>query len=201
MPLGGATIEPGENYNGMCWGPAGKPSKLGGGIDVCVQAQRLMPPLGESRADAAELLTHAHSRVIEIVAGTESERLFCSDAPPLAALQDQQDAEQFGRLMCVHPDALDTFVAYCRREAALLLSEHAAVVRALADSLLEQQTLTGEQIDSVIATALVREDSAAERKRRADWARTVENARAFADLAALLSRPVIGKAATVEPED
>jgi hypothetical protein len=82
--------------------------------------------------------------------------------------------------MCVHPDALDDFIAYCRREARALLNAHAAVVRALADALLEQQTLTGEQIDSVIATALVCEDSVAERKRRAAWAKTVESARAFA---------------------
>jgi hypothetical protein len=32
---------------------------------------------------ACETLVYAHARVIEILAGTESERLFCTDAPPL----------------------------------------------------------------------------------------------------------------------
>jgi hypothetical protein len=179
MPLGGCTIVAGENYSGMCWGPNGKPSKLGGSDEICTQAQALMPPLGESRSDAAEMLAYAHSRVIEIVAGSESERLFCADAPPLEALQDQQDAEQFARLMCVHPDAIDTFLAYCRREAALLLNAHASVVHALAEALLEAQTLTGAQIDIVIANALVLEDLAAEKSRSLDWAQRMINARAF----------------------
>jgi hypothetical protein len=180
MPLGGVTIVAGENYSGMCWGPAGRPSKLGGSDEICTQAQALMPPLGESRSDACEMLVYAHSRVIEIVAGSESERLFCTDAPPLEALQDQQDAEQFARLMCVHPDAVDDFIAYARREAALLLNEHASVVHALAEALLEAQTLDGAQIDAVLAKALTAADLAAERKRRAAAARMLESAKAFA---------------------
>jgi hypothetical protein len=179
MPLGGATIVAGENYSGMCWGPQGKPSKLGGSDEICTQAQALMPPLGESRSDAAEMLAHAHARVIEIVAGSESERLFCTDAPPLEALQDQQDAEQFARLMCVHPDAVDDFISYARHEARALLTELASVVHALADALLERLTLTGAEIDAVIANALVLEDLAAEKSRSLDWAQRMINARAF----------------------
>jgi hypothetical protein len=180
MPLGGATIVAGDNYSGMCWGPNGKPSKLGGSDPLCVQAQALMPPVGESRADAAEMLVHAHARVIEILVGSESERLFCPDAPPLEARQDQHDAEQFARLMCIHPDAVADFVAYARHEARALLAEHAPVVRALAEALLAEGTLTGERIDVVIAQALVRADQAAERKRRAAMAQMAENARLFA---------------------
>ena len=59
--------------------------------------------------------------------------------------QDQQDAEQFARLMCVHPDAVDDFITYARREARALLNEHAPVVRAVTEALLEAETLTGEQ--------------------------------------------------------
>jgi hypothetical protein len=32
---------------------------------------------------ACETLVYAHARVIEILPGNESERLFCTDAPPL----------------------------------------------------------------------------------------------------------------------
>jgi hypothetical protein len=94
--------------------------------------------------------------------------------------QDQQDAEQFARLMCVHPDAVDDFIAYARREAQALLNEHAPIVHSLCEALLEAGTLTGEQIDCVIANALVRVDQAAERRRRAAIVKMVESARAFA---------------------
>jgi hypothetical protein len=180
MPLGGVTVVAGADYAGQCWGPQGQSSMLGSSDEICTQAQALMPPLGESRSDAAEMLVHAHARVIEIVAGTESERLFCTEAPPLEALQDQQDARQFARLVCTHPDAIDDLIAYCRREAELLLSEHAAIVNSLAAALLEAQTLDGVQIDCVIARALAAADLAAERKRRAAAARMLESAKAFA---------------------
>jgi hypothetical protein len=183
MPLGGCTIEPGDNYSGKCWGPSGQSSKLGASDEICTQAQALMPPLGESRSDACEMLVYAHARVIEIVAGTESERLFCAEVPPFEALQDQQDAEQFARLMCVHPDAIADFIVYARREARALLSEHAPIVKALTDALLEAQTLTGEQIDVVIAKALVLEDLAAEQQRRAAAVRMLESAKVFAAIA------------------
>jgi hypothetical protein len=94
--------------------------------------------------------------------------------------QDQQDARQFAGLMCAHPDAIDAFLAYCCREAALLLTEHAAIVQALAEALLKAETLTGAQIDVVIGNALVRADQAAERRRRAAIVKMVERARAFA---------------------
>jgi hypothetical protein len=56
-------------------------------------------------------------------------------------------------------------------------------VHALAEALLEAQTLTEEQIDVVIAKALVLEDLAAERKRRAAAARMLESVTAFAAIA------------------
>jgi hypothetical protein len=122
--------------------------------------------------------------VIEIVA----ERLFCPDEP-FPAEQDQQAAEQFARLMCVHPDAIDDFITYARHEARALLNAHAAVVLALAEELLERLTLTGEQIDVVIATALVRADLALERKRRAAAVRMLESAKAFAAIASAARPP------------
>jgi hypothetical protein len=97
--------------------------------------------------------------------------------------QDQQDAKQFARLICVHPDVVDDLITYFRHEARALLNERASVVKALANALLERLTLTGAEIDAVIANALVLEDLAAERKRRAAAARILKSAKAFAAIA------------------
>jgi hypothetical protein len=94
--------------------------------------------------------------------------------------QDQQDAEQFARLMCVHPDAVDDFITYARHEARALLNEHASVVKALANALLERLTLTGAEIDAVIVDTLMLEDLAAEKSRRLDWVQRMLNVATFA---------------------
>jgi hypothetical protein len=100
----------------------------------------------------------------------------CAAVPRRA--RTSRDAERFARLMCVHPDAVDDFIGYCRVEARALLTDHASIVKALADTLLEQVTLTGAQIDAVIANALVLEDLAAEKARRLRWQQCGENATA-----------------------
>jgi hypothetical protein len=78
---------------------------------------------------------------------------------------------------CTHP--VDDFIAYARREAAALLDQHASVVEALAEALLEKLMLTDAEIDAVIAGAFVAEDLAAEKKRRAAMAALAASARAF----------------------
>jgi hypothetical protein len=94
--------------------------------------------------------------------------------------QDQQDAEQFARLMCVHPDAVDDFITYARHEVRALLNEHASVVKALANALLERLTLTGAEIDAVIVNTLMLKDLAAEKSCRLDWVQRMLNAATFA---------------------
>jgi hypothetical protein len=49
-----------------------------------------MPGPGESRADVADIYLHAFSRVTELVAGTEGERLFLLGEPWFAADDERQ---------------------------------------------------------------------------------------------------------------
>jgi hypothetical protein len=178
--IGGATITPTEFFSGRVWGPNGDPSHLGSGFDVCSEARPYLPRLGEPRSDAAELFTHAIGRCIELAAGTASEKLFFPDDESLAASDDQRQSSAFAELLCCTPPAISAFLVYAASEAAALLDEHRDVVIAVADALIERRTMTGEQIDQIIADALALEDLAAERERRAAWAKTIASAAAFA---------------------
>ncbi|MGO9682364.1 MAG: hypothetical protein ACLPTZ_07205, partial [Beijerinckiaceae bacterium] len=174
--IGGATITSTEFFAGRVWGPNGNPSHLGSGFDVCTEARPYLPRLGESRSDAAELFTHAIGRCIELAAGTASEKLFFPDDEPLTATDDQRQSSAFAGLVCCTPAAVGAFLAYAASEAAALLNEHRGVVIQVADALLERRTLNGAEIDQIIADALAREDLAAERSRRAAWAKTLLSA-------------------------
>jgi len=182
-PIAGCTIVPGDNYSGLTWGPDGGPSKFGDADDASLLFARitpLMPAIGEARVDAAEMITHAHARVIELTAGTEAERLGYAEAPPLEAAHDRHEAQAFASLICCSSAAVDEFLVYARREAAALIEKHRSVLSMLADALVERRKLNGTEIDSVIANALALEDLAAERGRRAVWRKTLASADAFA---------------------
>jgi hypothetical protein len=61
----------------------------------------------------------------------------------------------------------------------LLLRSHEHIVRALATELLIRRTLTGIEIDSVIARAIAAKLADTEMQRRVDWQRRTASARAF----------------------
>jgi hypothetical protein len=182
-PIAGCTIVPGDNYSGLTWGPDGGPSKFSDAAETSSLFARitpLMPSIGEARVDVAEMITHAHARVIELVAGTEAERLLYAEAPPLEAACDRYEAEGFAILICYSSAGVDEFLAYARREAVALIEEHRGVLSMLADALIERRKLNGAEIDQIIADALAREDLAAELSRRIAWAKTLASSAAFA---------------------
>jgi hypothetical protein len=59
------------------------------------------------------------------------------------------------------------------------LRPHGDVLIVLATTLRIRRTLTGDEIDNTIGIALAHRTLAAERIRRAQWQRRVENARQF----------------------
>ncbi len=181
-PIAGCTIVPGDNYSGLTWGPDGNPSKFDDADEhsfLFARLMPLMPSIGEARVDVAEMITHAQGRVIELVAGTEAERVFYADAPPLEAPNDRYEAQAFASLICCSPAAVDEFLAYARREAVVLIEEHRGALSMLVDALIERRKLNGAEIDQIIADALAREDLAAERSRRIAWAATLASAAQF----------------------
>jgi hypothetical protein len=75
--------------------------------------------------------------------------------------------------------SVEAFLNYATAEARALLEQYRGLVLALADCLLENRTLTGAEVDAVLAAALARSDLEIEQQRRAEWARVAERARAF----------------------
>jgi len=82
-------------------------------------------------------------------------------------------------LITSSPAAAAALVDACRVEAATLLRGNAHIVRSLATELLIRRTLTGIEIDEVIARAVAANAAEAERKRRTDWARICASAATF----------------------
>src|SRR5665647_3976079 len=81
MPLGGVTISAGEDYSGLCWGPLYdrrlKYSQDQTEPSMCQKLAGQIPSIGESRTECADLYLHCWNQIVELVAGTEAERLFC----------------------------------------------------------------------------------------------------------------------------
>jgi hypothetical protein len=184
--FGGATINAGLDFSGMAWGPSFEaPSRLSDlnlATDICDRVRPLMPGLGDRRVDGAEFYTHAHFRIVELMAGTEAERILHTADPPLDAVNDQQQARAFAGVVCCSssPSAIDRFISYARAEAAAVIAAHRDVVLAIAAGLLEKRTLSAAEIDRIIAASLARQDLEAEKRRRADMARCMANSGRFA---------------------
>jgi hypothetical protein len=175
FPVEAATIvaDPINGFGGMVSGNKDRTSLLAPDrvVDLCVKIQPLMPQIGESRTDVAEFHAHAHYRIVELLGGTEAERLFHTDDPPLQAAHDLQQAEAFAALIC-SPASIAAFIEFARIEARAILTDHRHVVFALAHALVEHRTLEGsDRIDQIIADAISAHAIAIEQKRQAAWQR------------------------------
>jgi hypothetical protein len=102
------------------------------------------------------------------------------EGPPLEALDDRKQSLMFAKLVCASPHSVQAFLEFAAAEARNLIAANRSVVLELAAALVERRKLTGDEITQLAMAALVRQDFEAEQRRRADWAKTVENARAFA---------------------
>jgi hypothetical protein len=189
QPLGGVTCDAGDGFSSRCWGPEFE-SKFASDDDsappLCEQIARLMPQSGEPGAEVADIFLHVHNRVVELVAGTEGERMFC-DSEPWFAADDERQAFGYASLVSSSPAAAAAFIAFARVEAISLLTASAHVVRALAAELRVKRTMDGQTIDRCIEQAVAAKTLADEHARRASWKRAHASAARF-HLDAKLSR-------------
>ncbi len=79
-----------------------------------------MPPIGESRANVADIFLHVHSRVVELVAGT-GERFFC-DGEPWFAADDERKAFKYASQVTSSPASAAAFIEFARVEATGMLA-------------------------------------------------------------------------------
>jgi hypothetical protein len=111
---------------------------------------------------------------------TRAQRLSATRAAH-RVLKRTRDTYDRGRKLInqAHTRTKAALVDACRVEARGLLRSHEHIVRALATELLIRRTLTGIEIDSVIARAIAAKLADAEMRRRRDWRERAESARAF----------------------
>jgi hypothetical protein len=176
---GGATIE--ENvdlgYGGLCWGPDFQSRFAGEVSSVIEQLDEMMPRDGDTRDDTAEIFQHVHTRVTELTAGSEAEKLHCGDA--WTASDDRKQERQLAALIFSTPQSVEAFIAACALEAQAILHRHVEVVEALAAALLEHRTLDGAQIDETISRAVAARQLSQEHERRRRWHDVIASASSF----------------------
>jgi hypothetical protein len=162
------------------WGVNGGPLHLGSPIDIGKDVLPLWPGLGEDRADVAEFFVHAHQKVVELVAGGQGELVLFPDAEPMHAIDDDRQASLYAGLVCCTPGSVTAFLDFARQEAKAILQEHRSALVALTDALVRKRTMTGAEINQVVAEALALEDLTAEKARRLRWQQCLANAATFA---------------------
>jgi hypothetical protein len=168
--LGGVTCDP---------GPAKFSSQ--NATSICAIIGPMMPGPGESRAAVADVFMHAHTRVVELAAGSVAEALFLP-GEPWPADSDRAQERELASLVASSSESIEAFIHFCAVEAAALLRPREHIVRALTKELLIRRTMTGAEVDAIIAVAVAGKAVADERQRRLDWKRIEQSAASLADL-------------------
>jgi hypothetical protein len=179
--LGGVTVDAGEDYAGLTWG-ALYDRRLKFSEDrtpsLCAQLAGEFPTIGEDRSEWAGIYMHCFHQIVELCAGTESERLFC-DGEPWFATSDETQAYHFASLITSSPGSTAALIAACRAESVALLKASAHIVEAIAAELVIRRTLDGGEIDATIEGAVAARGLEIERLKRADWRQREGNAAGF----------------------
>jgi hypothetical protein len=179
--LGGATVDPGPGYEGRVWGEHHMEAfkeRRGDASDIRKALAPVMPQAGEGRSSVSDVFANVHSHCIELMAGRAAERMLL-DGKPSAPVDDLRQARELAMLICSSEEAIATFIEHADVAARDLLMPYGDVVIALSAVLRIKRTLDGAEIDALILDLQVRKALAAERVRRREWARRVENAAAF----------------------
>lgn len=185
LPVDGTTIDPeiaGPNFFGRTWGPNSRDCKLleqFSDIPLCELVRPHLPQPGEDLSIAAELYTTIYARTVELMAGTEAERQLFPDHAPMNAATDMLQATAHANLVATGPEAAAAFIDFAKKEAAARLSANRMALEMLAEELFARKTLTGVELDQIIADSIAPEALKLERKRRKEWAARVASADTF----------------------
>jgi cell division protease FtsH len=150
MPVAGSTIDRVGDHIGCTWSDEGGLQPCTDTVEsLCTALKPLMSGIGDDRSGIAVDLQRAHYHVLELLAGVEAERLFGGAMLPNTE-HDLEEATAIAGLICRSPASVDAYLAFARVEATALLTDHSAVVLAVADALIWHRTLSGEQIDDIL---------------------------------------------------
>jgi hypothetical protein len=116
----------------------------------------------------SDVVLEVFQGVIIKMAGRAAEELLCDG--PLEALCDRLTAQVLASTICTSPASIEAFLAFANVEAKALVRKYRGAVEAIADALVEKQTLNdAAEINELIATGLSRQQLAEERHRRERW--------------------------------
>jgi hypothetical protein len=173
IDIGGATVDPVDGYSGLVWGIRHCEGFGDAATDVPIFCTKLIP-LEERTGDTADIIR----RVVEVSAGSVGESLLL-EGPPWPASHDRAQEFHYASLLCTSTESIKAFVRFCEAQARDLLTPYLAIVTELANVLRARRTLSGEEVDQVIAAALASASVEQEHRRRADWRERVERAATF----------------------
>jgi hypothetical protein len=155
------------------------PDKTDQIVDICERLEKLTPELGCARVESSEYYIRAQNNIVELVAAECAELILHPDLPSLGAVHDFTEANAFARVAVAAKPAVRALVEYCKAEATALLTANIDIVNALVEALIEHGTLSGEQVDEIIAHGIALRSIRLECQRRHDWQRRQQSAAAF----------------------
>ena len=126
LPVGAATIIPGDGYLGRVTGPDAN-SQLEARAIVAQAMLLNWPGPGETTEVASPMIAHALARIVELAAGTAAEKLIFPGTEPFSARQDRADAEAFAQLVCRSRGSVDALLSWAAQEASLSTSQNTVV--------------------------------------------------------------------------
>jgi len=183
--LGGMTADPDPNgkYGGLVWGPRhsvafGKDVDADAVPDLCDKLRAAMPKVGERRADAADAYMHALNRCIELAAAATAERMLLP-GDPVASRSDVEHSVRYAAMVTNSPEAGLKFIALAEQMADDLLRPYWHVLIVLSTALKIRRTMTGAEIDAVIADVVAQFELLWQQAQRREWNDRVKNSASF----------------------
>jgi hypothetical protein len=83
-----------------------------------------MRAAGEPRINAAEIFSHIHVRVVDLMAGTAGELLLHPECEPWVARSDIRQARALASLFCSSEASITAYLEFGREEARALFGRH-----------------------------------------------------------------------------
>ena len=158
FPISCATVEP-NKWSGRCLAPLSPvddspEQQIAAAQVICDQVRALIgDTLGQDPMEFAEWRTHVYARCTILAAGSCAEQLAFPGIAPLDNGTDKTLSRIYAESVCA-PAAIEAFLEYARQEAAALLVSQRHVLEVLADTLEARGSLTGPEIDTIIAEAV-----------------------------------------------
>jgi hypothetical protein len=131
----------------------------------------------------------AQTMVIELVGAQIAESILFPDLPPLGANHDFVEAKAFAGVACAASPAVGALLAYAESEARALLSENIDILGDLVDALVECGTLSGDEVDRIIADRVTLRSIEIEHRCRDDWRGRELNAARFLEGKVVIGPP------------